>query len=103
MEDLCIKSMNSLSFAAHLPIRPKASLFLIMSLSGNVEGTMIFETGNSVKAFSKPSEPHKRPSPSLYNFFRIIHFFTEGKLSPCTWALFHHSLSWFPSISIVVA
>jgi hypothetical protein len=42
MEDLCTKSMmNSLSSAAHFPIRPEASLFLIMSLSGCDDDTMM--------------------------------------------------------------
>jgi hypothetical protein len=42
MEDLCTKSMmNSLSFTAHLPIRPEASLFLIISCSGCDDGIMI--------------------------------------------------------------
>jgi hypothetical protein len=42
MEDLCTESMmKSLSSATRFPIHPEASLFLIMSLSGYDEGTMI--------------------------------------------------------------
>jgi hypothetical protein len=70
MEDLCTESMmKSLSSATRFPIRPEASLFLIMSLSGYDEGIMILWAGNSAEAFSKPSGLHKIPSPSLSNFF----------------------------------
>jgi hypothetical protein len=70
MEDLCTKSMmNLLCSTAHFPIWPEASLFLIISLSGCDDGTMMCVTRNSVEAFLKPSGLHKGPSLSLCSFF----------------------------------